>query len=64
MNDGLWLKAVRDAGGLAIAVDVGEGCALEAMRNAMYLYLGLPTLLICSVRRNALWEPYGPKVIS
>ena len=33
-NDRLWLDAVRDAGGLAIAVDVGEGCAVEAMLSA------------------------------
>lgn len=33
-NDRLWLAAVRDAGGLAIAVDVGEGCAVEAMTSA------------------------------
>jgi soluble P-type ATPase len=33
-NDRLMLKAVKDGGGLAIAVDNGEGCALDAMRNA------------------------------
>jgi len=33
-NDRLWLAAVRDAGGLAIAVDAGEGCAVEAMMSA------------------------------
>src|SRR5262245_47363504 len=33
-NDALWLKAVKDAQGLAVAVDVGEGCAGEAMNNA------------------------------
>jgi soluble P-type ATPase len=33
-NDRLWLAAVRDAGGLAVAVDVGEGCAIEAMMSA------------------------------
>ncbi len=30
-NDRLLLEAVRDAGGLAIAVDNGEGCALAAI---------------------------------
>ncbi|MEJ2186067.1 MAG: ATPase P [Gemmatimonadota bacterium] len=30
-NDRLMLEAVRDAGGLAIAVDNGEGCALDAI---------------------------------
>ena len=33
-NDRLMLKAVKEGGGLAIAVDNGEGCAMDAMRNA------------------------------
>ena len=33
-NDRLHLKAVKEAGGLAIAVENGEGCALEAILNA------------------------------
>jgi soluble P-type ATPase len=32
--DRLLLKTVRDAGGLAVAVDNGEGCALDAIRHA------------------------------
>ncbi len=44
-NDRLWLKVVRDAGGLAIAVDVGEGCALEAMRNAHVFVSGITNAL-------------------
>src|SRR5262249_11790213 len=32
--DRLMLKAVRDAGGLAVAVDNGEGCSVEAILNA------------------------------
>lgn len=32
--DRLLLKTVRDAGGLAVAVDNGEGCALDAMLSA------------------------------
>ena len=32
--DRLILKTVRDAGGLAVAVDNGEGCAVEAILNA------------------------------
>ena len=44
-NDRLWLEAVRDAGGLAIAVDVGEGCALEAMRNAYVFVSGITNAL-------------------
>ena len=40
-NDRLWLQAVRDAGGLAIAVDVGEGCAMEAMTSANVFVSGI-----------------------
>ena len=36
----LLLKTVRDAGGLAVAVDNGEGCALEAILNANILVHG------------------------
>jgi soluble P-type ATPase len=44
-NDRLWLKEVRDAGGLAIAVDVGEGCAMEAMTNAHVFVVGITSAL-------------------
>jgi len=33
-NDRLLLKVAKEAGGLAIAVENGEGCALEAILNA------------------------------
>ena len=33
-NDRLMLEAVRDAGGLAVAVDNGEGCAMGALLAA------------------------------
>jgi len=33
-NDRLMLKAVKEGGGIAVAVDNGEGCALDAMLNA------------------------------
>ena len=39
-NDRLWLAAVRDVGGLAVAVDVGEGCAVEAMTSANVFVAG------------------------
>jgi soluble P-type ATPase len=39
-NDRLWLAAVRDAGGLSIAVDAGEGCAVEAMMSASVFVSG------------------------
>ena len=44
-NDRLWLRAVRDAGGLAIAVDAGEGCAVEAMMNAHVFVVGITSAL-------------------
>jgi soluble P-type ATPase len=44
-NDRLWLAAVRDAGGLAIAVDVGEGCAVEAMMSASLFVVGIQNAL-------------------
>src|ERR1035441_4793311 len=39
-NDRLMLKAVKEGGGLAIAVDNGEGCAMDAMRNADLFVVG------------------------
>lgn len=39
-NDRLLLKAVKDAGGLAVAVDNGEGCALDALLNSNILVNG------------------------
>jgi len=36
-NDRRMLKAVRDAGGLAIAVDNGEGCATASLHNSNLL---------------------------
>jgi soluble P-type ATPase len=44
-NDRLWLAAVRDAGGLAVAVDVGEGCAVEAMLSASVFVAGITNAL-------------------
>ena len=44
-NDRLWLAAVRDAGGLSIAVDVGEGCAVEAMTSANLFVTGIGNAL-------------------
>jgi soluble P-type ATPase len=44
-NDRLWLAAVRDAGGLAIVVDVGEGCAIEAMMSASLFVVGIQNAL-------------------
>ena len=39
-NDRLMLKAVKEGGGLAVAVDNGEGCAIDALLNAHVLVAG------------------------
>ena len=39
-NDRLHLKTVKEAGGLAVAVENGEGCALEAILNANVFVVG------------------------
>jgi len=39
-NDRLMLKAVKEGGGLAIAVDNGEGCAMDAILNADLFVVG------------------------
>jgi soluble P-type ATPase len=44
-NDVKWLKAVNDVGGLAVAVDVGEGCATDAIINANVFVTGITNAL-------------------
>jgi soluble P-type ATPase len=44
-NDKLWLREVSEAGGLAIAVDVGEGCAIEALQSADIFVRGITNAL-------------------
>jgi soluble P-type ATPase len=44
-NDRFWLKLVKQSGGLAIAVDVGEGCAVEAIDNAHLFVSGINNAL-------------------
>ncbi len=39
-NDRLMLKSVKEAGGLAIAVENGEGCAIDAILNANLFIVG------------------------
>ncbi len=39
-NDRLMLDSVREAGGLSVAVDNGEGCSVAALRNASLLIRG------------------------
>jgi soluble P-type ATPase len=59
-NDVLLLRTVRLAGGLAIAVDNGEGCAVRAMQNASVFVVGMvnalellldPVRLVATLRR-------------
>jgi len=55
-NDRLMLKAVKEGDGLAIAVDNGEGCAMDAMRNADVFVVGAANaldLLLDPVRLKA-----------
>ncbi len=40
-NDRLQLKAVKNGGGLAIAVDNGEGCAVDAIVNSHLFVTGI-----------------------
>ena len=54
-NDRLLLKAVKEGGGLAIAVDNGEGCAVDALMNAHLFIVGAANAL------NLLLEPRGCK---
>lgn len=44
-NDRLLLKAVQEAGGLAVAVDNGEGCSVDAMVNANLFIAGAANAL-------------------
>jgi soluble P-type ATPase len=52
-NDRLLLKTVKEGGGLAIAVDNGEGCAVDALMNAHLFIAGAANAL------NLLLEPRG-----
>jgi soluble P-type ATPase len=44
-NDRLWLREVSKGGGLAVAVDVGEGCAIDALKNADTFVYGITNAL-------------------
>jgi soluble P-type ATPase len=44
-NDRLLLKTVKEGGGLAVAVDNGEGCALDALMNAHLFIVGAANAL-------------------
>ena len=51
-NDALLLKTVKEAGGLAVAVDNGEGCSVEAMLNANIFIVGVVNALDLLVERT------------
>jgi len=53
-NDRLMLRAVRDAGGLAVAVDNGEGCSMEAASGAHLLIHGATNALDLLLEPNRL----------
>ena len=48
------LKAVKEAGGVAIAVDNGEGCAIDAILNANLLIHGSANALQLLLEPNRL----------
>jgi soluble P-type ATPase len=52
-NDRLLLRATKEAGGIAIAVDNGEGCATDALLNSHLFIVGAGNAL------NLLLEPKG-----
>ena len=53
-NDALLLDTVKNAGGLAIAVDNGEGCAVEAIQNANLFIVGIANALDLLLDRTRL----------
>lgn len=53
-NDRLMLKNVREAGGLAVAVDNGEGCAVDAILNADLFIHGSENALMLLLDTNRL----------
>jgi len=51
-NDVLLLKSVKEAGALAVAVDNGEGCSVEAMQNANIFIVGIVNALDLLIERT------------
>jgi soluble P-type ATPase len=51
-NDALLLKTVKETGGLAVAVDNGEGCSVEAMQNANIFIIGIVNALDLLIERT------------
>jgi soluble P-type ATPase len=52
-NDRLMLQTIKKAGGLAIAVDNGEGCATDALTNADLFISGAVNALNLLLIRNS-----------
>lgn len=52
-NDRLMLKTVKRAGGLAIAVDNGEGCAFDALLHSNLIIRGATNALDLLLNSNA-----------
>lgn len=55
-NDSWMIKAVKEAGGLAVAVDNGEGCAVQTLLNAEIFVAGIANgldLLLDPIRCKA-----------
>ena len=53
-NDRLLLKATKEAGGIAIAVDNGEGCATDALLNSNVFIAGAMNALKLLLVRKGL----------
>jgi soluble P-type ATPase len=53
-NDRLFLGAVKKAGGLAVAIDNGEGCAMDTLQNANLFIVGAENALDLLIETNRL----------
>jgi len=53
-NDRLLLKKVKESGGLAIAIENGEGCAIDAIQNANVFISGASNALNLLLRTDRL----------
>jgi hypothetical protein len=53
-NDAKWLKAVKESGGVAVAVDVSEGCAIEIMNNPTLFVSGITNALDLLLDENRI----------
>ena len=52
-NDRLLLKVVKEAGGVAVAVDNGEGCATDALLNSNLFIVGAVNALDLLIEPNS-----------